>query len=440
VSDHIIDPAAGASTRRHERGLSRRALLSLGGAGVLSVVAGAAWAANATDRPNRGRLPTGLVPRPGVRQLAFAVTDGWAAMPPASREVAPWWPDKWAPEGQNVYTFGFRDVTGMNRSQVEARQGQAQISAPLIESAVGEELWVTLSNLGLVMRPDLTDSHTFHWHGFRNAIPFYDGVPETSISVPIGRDFTYVFRPRDAGTYMYHCHFEDVEHVTMGMTGIVLVRPQGQPAQAYGAADGDVDGMSAFDREFTILLTEVDARAHWNDAHIQATDWTDFKPHFWLMNGRAYPDTLAPNAAVDGIGDLLPTAGNEHLVYQPQSSRLVAAPGERVLLRLANLGFEDHTLTMPGVDMVMVGADARFLGTARSVEVDTIQIGPGESRDIIIKAPLTEGTYALYNRDLAKYPGIATDQWVGGMRTELVVTSAAGPQQGPNHWDPSWIA
>ena len=88
-----------------------------------------------------------------------------------------------------------------------------------------EELWITLANLGLQLRPDLIDSHTLHWHGFRNAIPFYDGVPETSISVPIGRQFTYVYRPDDPGTYMYHCHFEDVEHVTMGMTGIVFVRP-----------------------------------------------------------------------------------------------------------------------------------------------------------------------------------------------------------------------
>ena len=44
--------------------------------------------------------------------------------------------------------------------------------------------------------------------------------------MPIGRDFTYFYRPHDAGTYMYHCHFEDVEHVQMGMTGMVFVRPK----------------------------------------------------------------------------------------------------------------------------------------------------------------------------------------------------------------------
>ena len=81
-----------------------------------------------------------------------------------------------------------------------------------------------LSNLGLSQRPDLVDGHTIHWHGFVNEAPVFDGVPELSLSVPIGRSFTYFYVPHDAGTYMYHCHFEDVEHVQMGMTG-PAVRP-----------------------------------------------------------------------------------------------------------------------------------------------------------------------------------------------------------------------
>ena len=84
---------------------------------------------------------------------------------------------------------------------------------------------VKLTNLGLALRPDLFDAHTLHWHGFRNVIPFFDGEPTGSVAVPTGREFTYVYRPRDPGTYMYHCHVEDVEHVHMGMNGLVFVRP-----------------------------------------------------------------------------------------------------------------------------------------------------------------------------------------------------------------------
>ena len=58
---------------------------------------------------------------------------------------------------------------------------------------------IQLTNLGLALRPDLFDAHTIHWHGFRNVIPFFDGEPTGSVSVPAGRVFTYVYRPRDPG-------------------------------------------------------------------------------------------------------------------------------------------------------------------------------------------------------------------------------------------------
>src|SRR5437764_14255502 len=103
---------------------------------------------------------------------------------------------------------------------------------------------MALTNLGLAQRPDLYERHTLHWHVFVNAIPLFDGVPELSLAVPIGRDFTYFYRPHDAGTYMYHCHFEDVEHVQMGMTGMVFVRPKQNltplhAGERYAYNDGD---------------------------------------------------------------------------------------------------------------------------------------------------------------------------------------------------------
>ncbi len=159
-----------------------------------------------------------------------------------------------------------------------------------------------LTNLGLALRPDLFDAHTLHWHGFRNVIPFFDGEPTGSVSVPAGREFTYVYRPRDPGTYMYHCHVEDVEHVHMGMTGHGL-RPALQDGQSK-TSDGrtytrfmynDGDGSTGYDREFAMFLSEVWAEAHWADAHIQLPEWSDYRADFALLNGRVYPDTIAPN-------------------------------------------------------------------------------------------------------------------------------------------------
>ncbi len=404
--------------------ISRRGFFAIGSGAVVALATGGAYAAGNGGPPvPRGKLPPGLTTGPGIKKLALAVTDGWAGMPRTLPPVAPYFPDTWAPESLDTYVFGFRDVTGLERSQVQAQQGKAQISAPVIDCVAGEELWVTLSNLGLVVRPDLTDSHTMHWHGFRNAIPFYDGVPESSVSVPIGRDFTYVFRPMDAGTYMYHCHFEDVEHVTMGMTGLVFVRPEGHPNWAYdhGTALFDGRGDTEFDREYPILLTEFDFSGHWNDAHIQVSDWTNYKPNVWLMNGRAYPDTVEPSSARTATGDLEVPA-MAHLQYQPQSSRLDAIAGQRVLIRLANLGFQEQTLSMPGVSMRAVGSDARYLNAARQTFSDTVVLGAGESRDLILTAP-TSGVYPFYNTDPAKYRGDGSDQRVGGQYTELHVSA-----------------
>ena len=166
-------------------------------------------------------------------------------MPANAPADPPFWPDSLAPADYDIYVFGFRDVTGLSATEVTAQRGQAQISAPVLVFDEEDDVFITLTNLGLPVRPDLIDGHTIHWHGFVNAIPLFDGVPELSISVPIGRDFTYFYRPHDAGTYMYHCHFEDVEHVQMGMTGIVFVRPKQNATGAGGFGPGSTPTTTA---------------------------------------------------------------------------------------------------------------------------------------------------------------------------------------------------
>jgi FtsP/CotA-like multicopper oxidase with cupredoxin domain len=342
-------------------------------------------------------------------------------MPEGAPQIPPFWPDAMAPTGYNMYAFGFRDVTGLSPADVTAQRGKAQISAPLLGFDQETDIKITLTNLGLSVRPDLVDGHTIHWHGFRNAIPLFDGVPELSIAVPIGRDFTYFYRPHDPGTYMYHCHFEDVEHVQMGMTGVVYVRPLQNkgtvdlPAAKYVYNDGD--GSTRYDREFAFIATELWAEAHYRDAHIQVSDWTDYKPTFFALNGRSYPDTLQPN------GDpLSPAAGR--LRYQPNSSLITANSGDRVLLRIANLGYYNHALTVDGIDLLVVGKDASLLrspdGSATSQVTNTVIVGPGESRDVLFTAP-DPGKYLLYARDYQSMTN-GGGAGVGGQMTEIRVS------------------
>lgn len=406
--------------------LTRRSFL-LGGsavvaAGVLGSELISGLPAAATPGPRTaGRPADAAVPHP-TKQVHLVGTDGWVSMPPDAPADPPFFPDALAPDPFNTYVFGFRDVTGFTATQVAAQRGKAQISAPMMSFDEEDDIYLTLTNLGLAQRPDLFDGHTLHWHGFVNAIPLFDGVPELSLSVPVGRDLSYFYRPHDAGTYMYHCHFEDVEHVQMGMTGMVFVRPKqnritiaGNPAGTrYAYNDGD--GSTRYDREFAYMITELWSAAHYRDAHIQVNDWTDFAPSFWLMNGRSYPDTLAPN------GDPMSTAAGR-LQYQPISSLVTCNTGERVLLRIANLGYQNHALSVDSIDLTIVAKDAALLhgrdGTPNYLSTNTVGIGPGESRDVIFTAP-SPGTYLLYDRTYAALNNGGGGGY-GGMMTEIRV-------------------
>jgi FtsP/CotA-like multicopper oxidase with cupredoxin domain len=100
------------------------------------------------------------------------------------------------------------------------------IPAPLIAIDEDDELFLTLSNVGMIMRPDLFEQHTVHFHGYPNASAFYDGVPDASVAINIGGSFTYYYLAPDAGTYFYHCHITPPEHLQMGMVGQLYVRPR----------------------------------------------------------------------------------------------------------------------------------------------------------------------------------------------------------------------
>src|SRR5882672_9108190 len=100
------------------------------------------------------------------------------------------------------------------------------IPAPLIAIDEDDEFFLTLSNVGMIMRPDLFEQHTVHFHGYPNASSFYDGVPDASVAINIGGSFTYYYLAPDAGTYFWHCHITPPEHLQMGMVGQLYVRPR----------------------------------------------------------------------------------------------------------------------------------------------------------------------------------------------------------------------
>ena len=465
--------------------LSRRGFFKLGAG--LAAAAGGAYAAP------RALIKPAVAQAPAVRTVPdqhLVATDGWInipgpQLPATARPENAFHPDPYAPAGLTTYMFGFTDVTDITRGRgrfaawspqeradyINSQKMQALHTAPWVGVDQEADFWLKLTNVGLAMRPDLTDAHTVHWHGFKNAIPMFDGEPHSSMGVSVGSDLMYYYRPHDPGTYMYHCHVEETEHIHMGMTGVAYVRAlqnRGSADPLFQARYPGVTGIPAgryayndlvppadprstrYDREYLLIFTEVWAYMHWCDAHIQLVDWTDYKADFYLINGRAYPDTLLPNGDPHD-----PANFGTRLQYQPHSALVQANAGERVLLRVVNLGFQPITVTLPGLKMRAVGRDASPLrglvggiraGADFSLRTNALSMGSGETWDVIVEAPAAvtptavddQGRgyqpYLLYNRNLQQTTNGDLDGSYGGQMTELRVypAGALGPQTDAN--------
>jgi FtsP/CotA-like multicopper oxidase with cupredoxin domain len=425
-----------------QRGLGRREFFKAAGLGAVGTIA----AGSLVTALSRG---TGRASAAGTTTLSLAATDGYITVP--------------GREGNPLYIFGFIPVNAsMSIADLESTyKGHAQHTAPTLGFLQNDDIKITLTNLGFVQRPDLADSHTIHWHGFDLPSPLNDGVPEVSVAVPPGKQLTYFYRPHREGTYMYHCHFEDVEHVQMGMTGIVFVRPlQDGIPKTVGAktftkfAYNDGDGSSGYDRHFAILLNELWRDFHDGDRDIQETIPTDYDPHWFTLNGRVYPQTVLPNddaglPAAQRVATPNPNYDNTPDHSQPNSALIQVNQGDRVLLRLANLGYQQHAMQLPGISMHVVGQDASLLrnGTGAgavdtSYWTDTLYIGPGEARDVLFDAPPYaagrasgsdgRGSYNVYqfkNRDWRKLSNFGAPVGPGGMQTEVRVYQNPLPTQ-----------
>src|SRR5882757_7645490 len=224
--------------------------------------------------------------------------------------------------------------------------------APLMAIDEDDEFFLTLSNVGQIMRPDLFEQHTVHFHGYPNASSFFDGVPDASVAINIMGSFTYYYTAPDAGTYFWHCHITPPEHLQMGMVGQLYVRPRqngvssgvdlgnalyknnrkapgnpdgvtcsdilctGQtPLPAAAAADSghrsfvakpaggvkyaynDGDGSTQYDVEFPIQLMGFDPNFHYVGMTFNPEAFADMKDKYFMISGRGYPDTI--NTDVD---------------------------------------------------------------------------------------------------------------------------------------------
>jgi Multicopper oxidase len=243
------------------------------------------------------------------------------------------------------------------------------IPAPLVAFDEDDELFLTLTNVGMIMRPDLFEQHTIHFHGYPNASSFYDGVPDASLAINIGGSFTYYYLAPDAGTYFWHCHITPPEHLQMGMVGQLFVRPRqnrvpvghdvysavtamqsdlrtacqgtgggsstppsiGYTYRTNGNIDilcsaplpiGDVgaiqtagakyayndgDGSTQYDIDVPIQIHGFDPNFHFVGMTFNPEGFADMKDKYFLLNGRSYPDTVG----VPGYAGLVPATSTD---------------------------------------------------------------------------------------------------------------------------------
>ena len=335
-------------------------------------------------------------------------------------------------DGRLQYIFGFSDVTGTPPNQVMSTGTlAANFPAPTIALREGDEFYLTLTNVGMAMRPDLFDPHSVHFHGFPNAAPIFDGMPEGSVAINMGSSISYYYNIVEPGTYMYHCHVEAAEHMQMGMLGNLYVHPrqdgtpivyQGETYTKFVYNDGD--GSTGYDVEYPIQMGSFDPAFHDASMNVQPLPFANMKDKYAMLNGRGYPDTVVPGA-------LVPPAENNGVPSQPVNSLITANAGQKILLRLSNLNVTNfYTLTALGLPMRVVGSGAHILrgpdpdgdgpAVGKDLYYDTtsVTLGGGEAAEVIIDtAGVAAGTYYLYTTNLNYLSNNQQD--FGGMMTEI---------------------
>jgi FtsP/CotA-like multicopper oxidase with cupredoxin domain len=342
-------------------------------------------------------------------------------------------------DGRRIYIFGFSDVTGVAPENVmSAGMLAAEAPAPTIVVDEGDELYLTLTNVGMTIRPDLFDPHSIHWHGFPQASAVFDGQPDGAISINMAASLTYYYNVVEPGTYMYHCHVEATEHMQMGMLGNLYVRPAQnrlaggtalrggfihQTGHKYAYNDGD--GTTRYDVEVPIQIGSFDPNFHDASESVQPLPFAMMKDLYPMLNGRGYPDTINP-LSIENTADT-------PRVSQKVPSLVVARVGQKVLLRISNLNVTNYyTLSLLGLPMKVVGVSARLLRgldpdgagslVGRNLYYDTqsLTLGGGESYDVIVDtAGVTPGTYFLYTTNLNFLNN--NEEGLGGMMTEVVI-------------------
>ncbi len=201
-------------------------------------------------------------------------------------------------------------------------------------SAPGPTIQVTNGDrVRIVVDNHLPEPTSMHWHGFE--IPHnMDGGPGISQDpIKPGGRFVYEFTLHQEGTYFYHSHMAMQE--MMGMLGAFIMHPK----QAYNPR---------VDKDFVLMLQEYALLPNNTVPNSMNMEFN------WLvMNGKAGPDTTP----------------------------LIVKLGDRVRIRLINLGMDHHPIHLHGHTFYVTGTEGGRIPETAWFPGNTVLVGVAQSRD-----------------------------------------------------------
>jgi manganese oxidase len=330
--------------------ISRKDLLKFTGAGALALAASRASAAMAGAALTDVALANAA---PGAAgELSRLTTAQLRALP----KLKP--ADKIKRTGRTrTFTLVLAPATiePLPGHSVQVRSINGISPGPVLRMSEGDDVEITVVNR-------LVQPTSIHWHGV--PVPFaMDGVGNVS-QEPIapGQQFLYRWIAPQAGTYMYHSHYDDMDQDSV--FGMIVVDPQDAAREPRYAVD------------FPIAVTSFG----WEPA-------LSIEAQAVLANSMLMP-SMAANPKADpnpGMGDAMERMDMvEYWCFNgktfPATAPIRVKQGDLVRVRFANITHMSHPMHLHGHWFRWIAQDGAPLPEPRPM--NTIPVDPGRTVDI----------------------------------------------------------
>jgi FtsP/CotA-like multicopper oxidase with cupredoxin domain len=243
---------------------------------------------------------------------------------------------------------------------------------PTIQVTQGDRVRIILDN-------HLPEPTTMHWHGFEIPVQM-DGMPYISQKpIPPGGRFVYEFPLHQEGTFFYHSHGAMQE--MLGLTGMFIMHPE----RAY---------TPRVDHDFGIFLQG------------------------WAIQ----PNNTVPNSAGMEF-NWLTFNGKAGPATTPMLVRL----GDRVRIRIVNLGMDHHPIHLHGHTFAVTGTEGGRQPEALWGPGNTVLVGVAQARAIEFVAD-NPGDWMFH----CHLPHHIMNSMMDLLSERMIPTTAFEPQQAEN--------